>query len=45
MNILRNPRGRANDILFTSGTLGRYSSPLSSVLESPGQLYGGGSSP
>jgi NADH-quinone oxidoreductase subunit G len=35
----------AGDTLFTSGTLGRYSSTLSSVLESPGQLYGGASSP
>jgi len=35
----------AGDTLFTSGTLGRYSPTLSSVLESPGQLYGGASSP
>ena len=34
----------SGDTLFTSGTLGRYSSTLSSVLESPGQLYGGASS-
>ncbi|MEP7365298.1 MAG: molybdopterin-dependent oxidoreductase [Acidobacteriota bacterium] len=35
----------ADDTLFSSGTLGRYSSTLSSVLESPGGLYGGASSP
>jgi hypothetical protein len=35
----------ADDTLFTSGTLGRYSSTLSSVLESPGQLYSGASLP
>jgi NADH-quinone oxidoreductase subunit G len=35
----------AGDTLFTSGTLGRYSSTLSSVLESPGQLYSGASLP
>jgi NADH-quinone oxidoreductase subunit G len=29
----------ANNTLFTSGTLGRYSEKLNSVLESPGQLY------
>ena len=29
----------ANDTLFTSGSLGRYSKMLSSVLESPGALY------
>jgi NADH-quinone oxidoreductase subunit G len=29
----------AGDTLFTSGTLGRYSKMLSSVLEAPGQLY------
>jgi NADH-quinone oxidoreductase subunit G len=31
----------AGDTLFTSGTLGRYSKVLNSVLESPGELYGG----
>ncbi|MGH9647143.1 MAG: molybdopterin-dependent oxidoreductase, partial [Bryobacteraceae bacterium] len=31
----------ANDTLFTSGTLGRYSKMLSSILESPGALYQG----
>ena len=30
----------ANDTLFTSGTLGRYSKALASVLESPGELFG-----
>jgi len=29
----------ARDTLFTSGSLGRYSKTLSSVLESPGGLY------
>ena len=29
----------ARDTLFTSGTLGRYSKMLNSVLESPGGLY------
>jgi NADH-quinone oxidoreductase subunit G len=29
----------ARDTLFTSGTLGRYSQALSSVIESPGGLY------
>jgi NADH-quinone oxidoreductase subunit G len=29
----------ARDTLFTSGTLGRYSKTLSSVLEAPGGLY------
>jgi len=29
----------ARDTLFTSGTLGRYSETLNSVLESPGRLY------
>ncbi len=31
----------ASDTLFTSGTLGRYSKVLSSVLEFPGELYKG----
>ncbi len=31
----------AGDTLFTSGSLGRYSKTLSSVLESPGALYRG----
>jgi NADH-quinone oxidoreductase subunit G len=31
----------ARDTLFTSGSLGRYSKTLSSVLESPGALYQG----
>lgn len=31
----------ARDTLFTSGTLGRYSKTLSSVIEGPGTLYGG----
>jgi NADH-quinone oxidoreductase subunit G len=31
----------ARDTLFTSGTLGRYSETLASVLEGPGSLYGG----
>jgi NADH-quinone oxidoreductase subunit G len=31
----------ARDTLFTSGTLGRYSKVLGSVLEAPGALYGG----
>jgi len=30
----------ARDTLFTSGSLGRYSKTLSSVLEAPGELYG-----
>ena len=30
----------AGDTLFTSGTLGRYSKILNSVMESPGTLYG-----
>jgi NADH-quinone oxidoreductase subunit G len=30
----------AGDTLFTSGTLGRYSKILSSVMEAPGELYG-----
>ena len=30
----------AQDTLFTSGSLGRYSKILSSVMESPGKLYG-----
>jgi NADH-quinone oxidoreductase subunit G len=30
----------AGDTLFTSGTLGRYSKILNSVMESPGKLYG-----
>ncbi len=30
----------AGDTLFTSGSLGRYSKVLNSVLEAPGQLYG-----
>jgi len=30
----------ARDTLFTSGTLGRYSKILGSVIESPGSLYG-----
>jgi NADH-quinone oxidoreductase subunit G len=30
----------AGDTLFTSGTLGRYSKLLNSVMEAPGQLYG-----
>jgi NADH-quinone oxidoreductase subunit G len=30
----------AGDTLFTSGTLGRYSEKLGSVLEAPGRLYG-----
>jgi len=34
--------GSAEDTLFTSGTLGRYSKSLGSVREAPGQLYGGG---
>jgi NADH-quinone oxidoreductase subunit G len=29
----------ANDTLFTSGYLGRYSKTLNSVLEAPGKLY------
>ncbi len=29
----------ARDTLFTSGTLGRYSKTLSSVIEAPGELY------
>src|SRR5580692_3865247 len=31
----------AGDTLFTSGTLGRYSKILNSVMEAPGELYGG----
>lgn len=31
----------ARDTLFTSGSLGRYSKTLSSVLEAPGELYSG----
>ena len=31
----------AGDTLFTSGSLSRYSKVLTSVLEAPGQLYGG----
>jgi len=31
----------ANDTLFTSGTLSRYSKILNEVMESPGGLYGG----
>jgi NADH-quinone oxidoreductase subunit G len=31
----------AGDTLFTSGTLSRYSKILNSVIEAPGQLYGG----
>jgi len=31
----------AGDTLFTSGTLGRYSKTLNSVMEAPGALYGG----
>jgi NADH-quinone oxidoreductase subunit G len=31
----------AGDTLFTSGTLGRYSKLLNSVMEAPGQLYAG----
>ena len=31
----------AGDTLFTSGTLSRYSKILNSVMEAPGQLYGG----
>jgi NADH-quinone oxidoreductase subunit G len=31
----------ANDTLFTSGYLGRYSKTLNSVLEAPGKLYQG----
>jgi len=31
----------AHDTLFTSGSLGRYSKKLSSVLEAPGALYSG----
>ncbi len=31
----------SRDTLFTSGSLGRYSKMLSSVLEAPGRLYGG----
>ena len=31
----------AGDTLFTSGTLGRYSKVLGSVLEAPGSLYSG----
>ena len=30
----------AGDTLFTSGTLGRYSKALNSVMEAPGKLYG-----
>jgi NADH-quinone oxidoreductase subunit G len=30
----------AGDTLFTSGTMGRYSKVLNSVMESPGALYG-----
>ena len=30
----------ANDTLFTSGSLSRYSKILNSVMESPGELYG-----
>ena len=30
----------AGDTLFTSGTLGRYSKTLNSVMEAPGKLYG-----
>ena len=33
----------AGDTLFTSGTLGRYSKVLNSVIESPGELYRSGS--
>ena len=33
--------GSAGDTLFTSGTLGRYSKTLNSVMEAPGSLYGG----
>ena len=32
----------AEDTLFTSGTLGRYSKMLNAVKEGPGELYGGG---
>ena len=31
----------SRDTLFTSGSLGRYSKTLSSVLEAPGGLYSG----
>ena len=31
----------SGDTLFTSGTLGRYSKMLNSVMEAPGALYGG----
>jgi len=31
----------ANETLFTSGTLGRYSKLLGSLMEAPGALYGG----
>jgi NADH-quinone oxidoreductase subunit G len=31
----------SGDTLFTSGTLGRYSKVLNSVMEAPGSLYGG----
>jgi NADH-quinone oxidoreductase subunit G len=30
----------SRDTLFTSGSLGRYSKMLNSVLEAPGELYG-----
>jgi NADH-quinone oxidoreductase subunit G len=33
----------ARNTLFTSGTLGRFSNMLNSVMESPGNLYGGAS--
>ena len=31
----------ARDTLFTSGSLGRYSKKLNSVVEAPGELYSG----
>ena len=31
----------AKDKLFTSGSMGRYSKTLNSVMEAPGALYGG----
>jgi len=31
----------AGDTLFTSGSLSRYSKILNSVMEAPGELYGG----
>ncbi|HXP88915.1 MAG TPA: NADH-quinone oxidoreductase subunit NuoG [Bryobacteraceae bacterium] len=35
----------AGDTLFTSGTMGRYSKVLNSVMEAPGALYSGGQTP